>query len=286
MSFLKNQNNAQPDGANVAAENRLFYICPVLFALILPALIGLTELTPRIYYTVIFADALIILPVAVIIKIGFDWANKNESFVICHFRYLSPLKYLENLPADLVFKPDRTRIKLPWFTLILVLSNTVIFYAVSEDAARGYVFTPYLYWSLTRVLISVFTSAFLHGSTAHLFSNMLFLLVFGSLVELKIGSKRFLMAYFLCQITSVLVDVLLLGISFPDDSLVSILGDFHARGPQELFQVLWAFSSSAVSLPGSYLMVRSFRCRICQFRLESWAQFFRSISLLSTYRAA
>ena len=251
VSHPSSSSKAQPETDSAAAENQLAHISPVLFALILPALVGLAELTPRIYYSLMFTDSLILIPVAIIIKIVFDWASKNESFVICQFRYLSPLKYLENLPAAIIFKTERQKIRIPWITLFLIICNTVIFYAVSEDAARGYVFTPYLYWSLPRVLLSVFTSAFLHSSTAHLFSNMLFLLVFGSLVELKIGSKRFLMAYFLCQITAVLIDVLLLGISFPNDSLVSILEDFHALG-----------ASGAISGILGLFVVRCFSARL------------------------
>ena len=37
--------------------------------------------------------------------------------------------------------------------------------------------------------ISVFTAIFLHGSIAHLLSNLLALLVFGRIVEKKLGTK-------------------------------------------------------------------------------------------------
>ena len=113
MSIPSNPNKTQPEAGTAAAENQLSYISPVLFALILPALIGFYELTPVLLYGVIFHDFLILIPVAVIVKIGVDWANKNESFVICQFRYLSPLKYLENLPSAIVFKTDHKKINLP-----------------------------------------------------------------------------------------------------------------------------------------------------------------------------
>ena len=41
------------------------------------------------------------------------------------------------------------------------------------------------------------TSMFLHGSATHLFFNMYALLMFGTLIESRIGTKRFLIAYFL-----------------------------------------------------------------------------------------
>ena len=230
MSFPSNPNKTQPEAGTVAAENKLSYISPVLFALILPAIIGFYGLEVLPIYRYIFYVFLGSLPAVVIIRICFDWAAKNESFVINLFRFLRPLKYLENLPSGIVFKADHKKIKLPWVTLILIIFNTVIYFSVSEDVARGYVFTPYDYPLLPDILISVFTAAFLHGSASHLFDNMLYLLIFGSFVELKIGSTRFLAAFFLCQITAILTDVVLLKFSYPDSSIMITLNDFHSRG--------------------------------------------------------
>jgi len=251
VSFPSNSNIAQAETNTAAAENKLSYISPVLFALVLPAIIGISRLTPVVLYEVIFHDFLIIIPLAVITKIGFDWANKNESFVIFQFRYLSPLRYLENLPASIVFKAHHKKIKLPWITLILIFCNTLIYFSVPEDVSRRFVFTPYRYWWLPGVLISGFTCAFLHASASHLFGNMLFLLIFGSVVELKIGSTRFLAAYFLCQITAILMDVVLLKFSYPDTSLWLTLKDFHARG-----------ASGAISGIMGLFVVRCFFTRV------------------------
>lgn len=44
------------------------------------------------------------------------------------------------------------------------------------------------------------TSMFLHGGIAHLFFNMYALFLFGSLIEQRIGTKKFLIAYFLSGI--------------------------------------------------------------------------------------
>jgi len=44
------------------------------------------------------------------------------------------------------------------------------------------------------------TSMFLHGSLSHLFFNMYALFLFGTLIENKIGSKRFLFVYFVSGI--------------------------------------------------------------------------------------
>jgi hypothetical protein len=125
MSFPSNSNKAQPEVSNVDSENQLSYISPVLFALILPALIGLSGPDVLPIYRYIFYVFLGSLPAVVIIRICFDWAAKNESFVINLFRFLRPLKYLENLPSSIVFKADHKKFKLPWVTLILIKDRRV-----------------------------------------------------------------------------------------------------------------------------------------------------------------
>jgi len=250
MPFPSNPHKTQPEAGTVAAENQLSYISPVLFALILPALIGLLGPDVLPIYRYLFYVFLGSLPAVVIIRICFDWAAKNESFVINLFRFLRPLKYLENLPSRIVFKADHKKFKLPWVTLILIICNTAIYFSVSEDVAREYVFTPYGYPLLPGILISVFTSAFFHGSASHLFGNMLYLSIFGSFVELKIGSIRFISAFFLCQIASTLTDVVLLKFSYPESSIMITLNDFHSRG-----------SSGAISGIMGIFVVRCFFAR-------------------------
>ena len=55
---------------------------------------------------------------------------------------------------------------------------------------------------------TVFTSMFLHGSSAHLFGNMLFLWVFGNNVEDAMGHGRFIVFYLACGVAAVLAQAL------------------------------------------------------------------------------
>ena len=50
------------------------------------------------------------------------------------------------------------------------------------------------------VFLTLVTSMFLHGGIAHLFGNMLFLLIFGDNVEDKLGHIKYILFYFLCGI--------------------------------------------------------------------------------------
>jgi membrane associated rhomboid family serine protease len=72
-----------------------------------------------------------------------------------------------------------------------------------------YLFTlPGLQPTPVSVYITFFTSMFMHGGLAHIFGNMLFLLVFGDNIENKIGHFRYLIFYLLCGILGSIAHVL------------------------------------------------------------------------------
>ena len=60
---------------------------------------------------------------------------------------------------------------------------------------------------LMPVLLTVFTSMFLHGGVAHLVGNMLFLWIFGDNVEDNMGPGRYLGFYLLCGVIAGLAQV-------------------------------------------------------------------------------
>ncbi len=79
--------------------------------------------------------------------------------------------------------------------LILLALNIGVFFL---QFLLGDSFTQSLYLDPATVLQepwTLFTSMFLHGSPAHLIFNMYALLIFGGLIETRIGSKRFVGAY-------------------------------------------------------------------------------------------
>lgn len=55
--------------------------------------------------------------------------------------------------------------------------------------------------------LTIFTSMFLHGGWAHLFSNMLALYIFGDNVEDRMGSGRYLLFYLLCGVIAAAVHI-------------------------------------------------------------------------------
>jgi membrane associated rhomboid family serine protease len=57
------------------------------------------------------------------------------------------------------------------------------------------------------VYITIITSMFMHGGIAHIFGNMLFLLIFGDNIENKIGHFRYIIFYLVCGIIASLAHV-------------------------------------------------------------------------------
>lgn len=80
-------------------------------------------------------------------------------------------------------------------SLILILVNIVVFllqFLLGENFTKLFMLVP------ADVLIrpwTLLTSMFLHGSPAHLLFNMYALFIFGSLIEQRIGTKRFVTIY-------------------------------------------------------------------------------------------
>jgi len=96
-----------------------------------------------------------------------------------------------------------TRIR-PYVTWGLIAINAAVFV---WQILAGFLSDPepiLLEWGEIPIFISegerlytVFTSMFLHGDPLHIFSNMLFLWVFGDNVEDRFGHGRYLILYLL-----------------------------------------------------------------------------------------
>lgn len=79
-------------------------------------------------------------------------------------------------------------------TLWLVGINIVVF-LIQQIAGRAFTEAFYLTTDSFMRPWTLFSAMFLHADLAHLMLNMIALLSFGSLLESKIGTKRFLQVY-------------------------------------------------------------------------------------------
>jgi rhomboid family protein len=77
-----------------------------------------------------------------------------------------------------------------------------------EDMQTGETYTmPGLEETPEPVYITIISSMFMHGGLAHIFGNMIFLLIFGDNIENKIGHLRYFVFYIVCGIIASLAHV-------------------------------------------------------------------------------
>jgi membrane associated rhomboid family serine protease len=92
-------------------------------------------------------------------------------------------------------------------TLALILINMIVFlfevFYLGSDGVLALAFKPTDIIGLN--LFPIIASWFLHASTIHLFGNMLFLFVFGRIIERELGVAHMLLIYFGSAIISTLV---------------------------------------------------------------------------------
>ncbi len=93
----------------------------------------------------------------------------------------------------------------------LLAANVIVFLVMVGDQALAEALVASLALVPARLLsnlfnpaeyVTVFTSMFLHGGWAHLFSNMLALYIFGDNVEDLMGSRRYLVFYLVCGVAA------------------------------------------------------------------------------------
>src|SRR3989338_10702211 len=98
-----------------------------------------------------------------------------------------------------------------WFlqsraTLLLIIANVIMYFLSktwTESLYKSLVFTPKSITDLN--FLPMISSWFLHADLTHLAGNMIFLFIFGRIVERKFGFFRFLLIYFSSAIISDLV---------------------------------------------------------------------------------
>lgn len=96
----------------------------------------------------------------------------------------------------------------PWVQR-LIIANVLIFFLEQTGAGA---FLRYLVLDPRLVLVepwTLVTYMFLHSGLSHIFFNMLGLWMFGSRVEERIGSRRFLTLYFLSGLAGALLSIVL-----------------------------------------------------------------------------
>jgi membrane associated rhomboid family serine protease len=205
-----------------AAEKKSV-ILPLLFALLIPILLGLFRpdwLAAIMDFILVY---LILLPIWCMVRTFTNWARGEpffENLFNCFFPAIVDVRGVSGMPMK----------RIPWITTVLIFVNTYIFLAVPQRIVDQWVFPPYGNPSDFHILASIFTAAFLHGDFSHLLGNMMFLWTFGSTLEDRIGRRRFILIYLgaivICKVTT----MILLVLQANHLNTISRLANYHALG--------------------------------------------------------
>jgi len=238
------------------------YYYPIFFALLLPFLIAFFGSHLLDFVGLLICLIAIYSPLIIIIKTVYDW-TRGKSFFAGLLRHLRPI------PSGMIYDTDLKTQNIPWVTATLVISNTFLFFLLPEEIVELGLFPPLGDPSMLHIAVSVFTSAFLHADFSHLAGNMIFLWVFGSATESRVGSLRFLFVYTVCIIASNVLDIVLLNLQVNYLNSTIEMGNYHSLGASGaiagitgLFVVRCFFARVTVSFPFFFLPFVSVPLRI------------------------
>ncbi|MBA3937786.1 MAG: rhomboid family intramembrane serine protease [Planctomycetes bacterium] len=141
----------------------------------------------------------------------------------------------------------------PWGTIGLILANILIF-AWELHADPGTIDDLVLRFGDGYHPVQWLTNHFLHADIMHLLGNMVFLWVFGLIVEGKLGWRRFLPLYLgICLLDSVIVQSAMLG---ADDG--GALGASGAIFALMLISLVWAPANEISCLLFIWIVPKTF----------------------------
>lgn len=145
----------------------------------------------------------------------------------------------------------------------------MIFISQTEEIVRGGAFPPVGDPSLGLFWLSIISHAILHADISHLAGNMFFLWAFGSAVESRVGSLKYLGVYFLSIFIATLFGVIIGNIQAsnldPNLHLVnhhSIGASGAVSGIMGLFVVRCFYSRLTISCPIFFLPFPSVPLRV------------------------
>ncbi|MEW5923078.1 MAG: rhomboid family intramembrane serine protease [Candidatus Zixiibacteriota bacterium] len=172
-------------------------------------------------------------------------------------------------------KDENPTVNKPYVTVSLIVINTLVYlYTFPMNAKVFQIFMykfgliPYELVHLEEitphfsfpVLLTPFTSMFVHGGFMHLLGNMLFLWIFGNNVEDYLGPVKFIIFYLVSGLSAVFLFVLfgpnsqvpLVGAS---GAIAGVLGAYLVLFPHaRIVTLIWLFFIQVVRIPAKFLL--------------------------------
>ena len=180
------------------------------------------------------------LPAYVIFRPLYAWVN-GDSF------FKSLLTCLMPLPSGSPLKTDLKSKSVPYITILIILTNICFHIMLPESTKNHFAFPPHNPDSFLQIAAAFFMNAFVHDGKRHLIGNIIFLWVFGSTLETRIGAGRFLAIYIACIAASTISSYVLMVIAKQRFSSIGASGAI--AGIMGVFAVRCYFARVTISIP-------------------------------------
>ena len=172
-------------------------------------------------------------------------------------------------------KDENPTVNKPYVTVSLIVINTLVYlytFPMNPKVFQIFMYKfgliPYELVHLEEltphfsfpVLLTPFTSMFVHGGFMHLLGNMLFLWIFGNNIEDYLGPVKFIIFYLVSGLSAVFLFVLfgpnsqvpLVGAS---GAIAGVLGAYLVLFPHaRIVTLIWLFFIQVVRIPAKFLL--------------------------------
>lgn len=135
---------------------------------------------------------------------------------------------------------------IPKVTFNLLVINFLAFFASATLQRFGidvdYLFGLHYYKAEEFNITQLITYAFLHANFSHIFFNMFALFMFGRVIEMLLGTKRYIIFYLVCAIGAGVAQEAAWAVSIPESLAFQYSGYITVGASGSVFGLLLAFA--------------------------------------------
>lgn len=190
-----------------------------------------------------------------IVELNLNNLEKAKKYFNLELKINSDFQSCEKI--KLILEKIKIKNNLPILTFFLCFLNIFVFYFTYPQIDLVYLIKFGLnHYHLN--LLNAFSSIFFHYNIYHLFFNIITFLIFGLILEKKIGSVKFLLIYIFCGIFGNYFQILFSDVDFvigASSSIFGIVGSLMMLEPLLKIRLFGIFKISLILVLGSFFLI-------------------------------